>query len=654
MLVLIAFAFVSGVITILSPCILPVLPIVLSGSVGGGRARPLGIIAAFVVSFTVFTLALSAIVQAIGVSPDALRIVAVVLLIIFGLVMFVPALRDRFELLTSRLANRRQSAGQLKTPARRGGAESGTGAAAGKGASASWTGFWSGIPVGFSLGLVWTPCVGPIMASVISLALTQHVDSGSVFITLAYSIGTSIPMLAIMFGGRTLIQKFPALKRNSGAIQKVFGVLMIVVGVAIAFGWDRRVQTALLQSFPTYGSGLTAVEQNSAVQNAIDARGAKGTTSGSGSTTADMIASADSAKTFSGATGAAPENARLMDYGLAPDILSDGAWFNTAGIVNAGADATETPAATATIPASGTTAAGESPPLTMKDLRGKVVVVDFWTYSCVNCIRTIPYLRQWYQAYHDKGLVIIGVHTPEFEFEKSTANVAAAIKDLGVTWPVVQDNNYREWNAYGNRFWPAHYFIDANGHVRYYHFGEGEYATSEKVIQELLKERGAKVNGQIVSKPSEVNNAQTPETYLGYDRGRGFASSTPPVEDVAAQYGPPPDLTTPANGQWYLRGTWTIYGQYIQPEGSGELTLGFNAGNVFMVIAPGSSPSAGPATVEVRVDGKPPADTTDVKNGVVHPAESRLYQLVGLTTPGAHTLTLKVTGHPRFYAFTFG
>ncbi len=198
MIVLLAFAFVSGVITILSPCILPVLPIVLSGGVGGGRARPFGVLAGFVVSFTAFTLSLSAIVQALGIPVDALRIVAVVLILLFGVVMLVPWLRDRFEMLTSRLAARGNRAGSARTD------------------TSGWAGFGGGVLVGLSLGLIWTPCVGPIMASVISLALTQHVDGGSVFITLAYTVGTSIPMLGVMLGGRALLDKVPGLKKHAG------------------------------------------------------------------------------------------------------------------------------------------------------------------------------------------------------------------------------------------------------------------------------------------------------------------------------------------------------------------------------------------------------------------------------------------------------
>jgi cytochrome c biogenesis protein CcdA/thiol-disulfide isomerase/thioredoxin len=604
MIVLLAFAFVSGVITILSPCILPVLPIVLSGGVGGGRARPFGVLAGFVVSFTAFTLALSAIVQALGIPVDALRIVAVVLIVLFGLVMLVPWLRDRFELLASRIARRPGAA---------------TAAVPGAGGAPSRRGFWSGVVVGLSLGLIWTPCVGPIMASVISLALTQHVDGGSVFITLAYTLGTSIPMLGVMLGGRALLNRVPALTRNASGIQKGFGVLMILVGVAIGLGWDRQFQTFVLRALPGYGTGLTAIEQTVPVKSALKTR----------SPTAAVSAMNASAGVFR-APEAAPGNGVLGDFGAAPDFVSSGTWFNTEGLAAA----------------PGQTSQGGSMPLSLSALRGKVVVVDFWTYSCVNCVRTLPYLRAWYSTYRDRGLVIVGVHTPEFEFEKSGANVARAIHELGVTWPVVQDNDYAEWNAWANQYWPAHYFIDAKGRVRYFHYGEGEYDVSEKVIQQLLKEAGADVGG-IVSKPDLLLQSNTPETYLGYDRARGFASAVAPVADSPAEYRP---ARPPANGEWNLTGTWTITPQYVVPSASGTLQLGFDAKNVFLVIEPVDRSSS----ISVFVDGAPAPDTTDVKKGMVAPGESRMYQLVGLGAPGPHVLRLDVKGKLRLFAFTFG
>ncbi len=585
MAVLLAFAFVSGVVTILSPCILPVLPIVLSGGVGGGKARPFGVLGGFVASFTLFTLTLTAIVQATGIPADSLRTVAVVLMVVLGAVMIVPTLRDRFELLSSRLAN----LGQRSGPRARGVA----------------SGFWGGIPVGLGLGLVWTPCVGPIMASVIGLALTRRVDGGSVLITLAYSLGTSVPMLAVMFGGRALLARVPALTRNAAAIQRGFGALMILIAVAIGFGWDRRFQSAVLTAMPGYGAGLTALENAAPVRAALQARE-------SDSRRGTDVPGGDR---FSAPPYAAPENGVLGDYGPAPAFVTRGAWLNTA-------------------------------PLSMEQLRGKVVVVDFWTYSCVNCVRTLPYLRAWYEAYRDRGLVIVGVHTPEFEFEKSQRNVARAVGELGVTWPVVQDNDYEQWNAYTNQYWPAHYFIDARGRVRYFHFGEGEYDVSERVIQALLKEAGASV-GDIVSKPAPKIDSQTPETYLGYDRSSGFTTAVRPVPDAAVDYRP---ARVPANGEWNLEGRWTITPQYIVAESSGTVQLGFDAARVFLVVEP-QSPGG---TIDVTIDGRPAPDTADVKGGTLAPGESRMYQLVDLGKRGSHVLRLAVKGGLRLFAFTFG
>jgi cytochrome c biogenesis protein CcdA/thiol-disulfide isomerase/thioredoxin len=601
MVILLAFAFVSGVITILSPCILPVLPIVLSGSVGYGRTRPFGVVTGFVVTFTIFTLALTSIVHALGLPVDTLRYVAVVLLVLLGFVMLIPKLHTGFEQLTSKISSRFSMV------------RGGSAGADGEGR----TGFWAGIPVGFSLGVVWTPCVGPIMASVISLALTRSVDSGAVLITLAYTLGTSLPMLAIMLGGRTLLNRVPGLTRNMSKIQRGFGIVMIVLGVAIGFGWDRQFQNAVLRAFPSYGTGLTSIENMKPVRGALEARGSSVGT--------------DGAAAGLGSLEVSPKNGMLGDYGPAPALVASGKWFNTQGIV----------------PNNGAGHAGQpQPPLTMSELRGKVVVVDFWTYSCVNCVRTIPYLKAWYDAYRDQGLVIIGVHTPEFEFEKNPANVQRAIEELGIDWPVVQDNGYDQWNAYGNHYWPAHYFIDAAGRVRYFHFGEGEYDIAEQVIRALLSEAGADL-GRPISQPNPRFTARTPETYLGWERAQGFVSEGGAVMDQPVDYHP---AHSPSNGEWALSGKWVISRHYITPQPDGSLELGFHARNVFLVVEP---EEAG-GRIDVRVDGRVPKDTSDVKAGVLSPDESRLYQLIGLAKPGKHLLHLDVKGKLKLFAFTFG
>ena len=387
MILLIAFAFLAGVITILSPCILPVLPIILTSSIGGvntGKSRPMGVVIGFILSFTFFTLFLSTIVRLSGISADTLRLISVFVIGGFGISLLVPQFQVLVERLFSKLAGFMPS-------------------------SQGRTGFGGGLLIGFSVGLLWTPCVGPILASVISLAITGTVTFDAFLITLAYSLGTAIPMFLIMLGGQNVLRRVPWLLSNLGHIQKLFGVLMILTAIGIFFNVDRRFQTFVLNTFPQYGTGLTKFEDNELIRNQLDKK------------SGNEIKKEDLGK---------PMFDLIEPKGVqAPEIIPGGAWFNTN-------------------------------PFTLKQLRGKVVVIDFWTYSCINCQRTLPYLRDWNEKYKDKGLVIIGIHAPEFEFEKNEKNVAQAIKYFNLTYPIVQDNDFATWRAYNNRFWPAKYFID--------------------------------------------------------------------------------------------------------------------------------------------------------------------------------------------------
>lgn len=418
MAILSIFAFISGVVTILSPCILPVLPVILAGSVGEekDRMKPVGIIAGFTISFTFFTLALSALVNLSGISPDILRLIAVTVLVVFGLTMILSFLKEGLFAALSFLAKINSNSSALQG-----------------------TGLFGGIVIGISLGIVWTPCVGPIMASVITLASTNNITARAVIIILSFAIGASIPLLAVMLGGRGLIKKVPWLTRNTGNIQKIFGILMIITGVMILTGIDTGFETAIIKVFPAYGAGLTSIENNKVVIASLN-----------------QVRLDSQALVFKGVSPDTKSDLTLPDYGLAPDFTGSGKWFN-------------------------------SEPLDMKSLRGKVILVEFWTFGCINCIRTLPYISALQKAYSSKGLVIIGIHTPEFAYEKDPDNVKAAMKKLGVTWPVFQDNDYKNWNNYGNVYWPAQYFIDPRGHVRYFHFGEGDYDINEKVIRDLLK-----------------------------------------------------------------------------------------------------------------------------------------------------------------------
>ena len=574
MILLIGFAFLAGIVTVLSPCILPVLPIVLSGTIDGDKKKPLGIITGFIFSFTFFTLFLSTIVKATGLPAESLRTLSVIVILAFGISLIIPQVQVWIEQMFSKLAN----SGPKNTVPN--------------------NSFWGGILVGLSLGLLWTPCVGPILASVITLALTGSVSGSALFITLAYATGTAIPMLAIMYGGRSLLQKIPGLMQNSGTIQKAFGVLMIVTAVGIFFNVDRQFQTYILQTFPQYGAGLTKIEDNDLVRDQLSNLNNNGIDE-------SMLGK--------------PSSNMLSDYGKAPEIITGGDWFN-------------------------------SEPLTLEQLRGKVVLVDFWTYSCINCIRTMPYLRDWYEKYNDKGFEIIGVHSPEFEFEKEASNVSKAISDFEIKYPVVQDNEFKTWRAYNNRYWPAKYLIDKNGTIRYTHFGEGEYDKTEETIQKLLKETGAEVTNEVNKSTYEVYS-QSHEAYLGYERIEYLVSPEPVTEDTKQTFTHPSTLQ---DNTFSLEGAWIIGSQKAMPDANAFLRFNFSAKNVYLVMNPKNGTTG---KVKIYIDDQLVGDQggKDVADNIVTIDSDRLYELVNLKEPGRHILKLEfLDGNVEAFAFTFG
>jgi len=569
MIILIAFAFLGGIVTILSPCILPILPIVLSGSITGGKQRPWGVVVGFIASFTFFTLFLSAIVKATNISADALRTVSVIIIAGFGISLLVPAFQVAIERLFSRLT----SVMSFKTP------------------TATRSDFISGLLIGLSLGLLWTPCVGPILASIITLAATSQVTADAVFITLAYATGTAIPLLAITYGGRNLLTKNQWLVTNTARIQKGFGVLMILTALSIYFQVDRKFQSYILNRFPNYGVGLTKFEDTTTIKNALQ-----------------QLQN--------------PSQRKESSMINAPELIPGGKWFG-------------------------------STPLTIASLRGKVVLIDFWTYTCINCIRTLPYLKAWHEKYKDKGLVIIGVHTPEFEFEKNPDNVARAIRDFGLAYPVMQDNDYATWNAYANRYWPAKYLIDKNGVIRYTHFGEGDYDETETKIQELLKEAGSLSEDLPVDNPTYRIQSRTPEIYLGNWRIANFVSPEPIKQDIATNYSVPKNIT---RNTFAYGGTWTVGYEYAMPAAGAKLVFRFDAAEVFLVMRPKSKGTMG--SIRVLLDGKLVTEENagaDVVSGVVKVDVDRLYKLIKFATAGEHLLELEFqNGNLQLYAFTFG
>jgi len=585
MALLILFGFIAGAATALSPCVLPVLPIALSAGATGGRRRPLGIVAGLAVSFTFATVALVYVISALGLPNDFLRKLAIAVLLGFGIVLMIPPLAARLEAWTSQFASR-------------------AGVAKGRG-----DGFWSGTAVGLSLGLVYAPCAGPILAGVITVSASQSFSTGRLAVALSYGIGSAVVLYFLMLGGRKVVR--PLARRGAG-LQIAMGAVMVVVALAMLGNYDIRFQNHIASSLPSFLVNPTKnLEDTASAKTALaEIRGDGGHGVGSE------------------ASGAAPETGadgklkKLPVLGVAPEFVGTQQWFNTPG----------------------------DKPLTLRGLRGHVVLVDFWTYSCINCIRTLPYLKAWDAKYRRDGLTIVGVHTPEFPFEREASNVETAIEENGIHYPVVQDNEQATWNAYGNQYWPAEYFIDAQGRVRYVHFGEGEYGEKEKVIRELLAEAGKPVKGGETRVHAVAPSATvtTPETYLGAARAERFTNAmlSPGLHDFTAPRALPPN-------EFAYRGRWRISLESATAGGGASLDLNFGARRVYLVLgSPGRD-----RRVRVLLDGRPISSAeagTDVHGGVVTVSGQRLYNLVDLPRVGHHVLTLEPEAGVMGYAFTFG
>jgi cytochrome c biogenesis protein CcdA/thiol-disulfide isomerase/thioredoxin len=585
MALLIIFGFIAGAATALSPCVLPVLPIALSAGATGGRRRPLGIVAGLAVSFTFATVALVYVISALGLPNDFLRKLAIAVLLGFGIVLMIPPLAARLEAWMSQFASR-------------------AGVAKGKG-----DGFWSGTAVGASLGLVYAPCAGPILAGVITVSASQSFSTGRLAVALSYGIGSAVVLYFLMLGGRKVVR--PLAQRGVG-LQIAMGAVMVVVALAMLGNYDIRFQNHIASSLPSFLVNPTkSLEDTASAKTALaEIRGNGGHGVGSE------------------ASGAAPETGadgklkKLPVLGVAPEFVGTEQWFNTPG----------------------------DKPLTLRQLRGRVVLVDFWTYSCINCIRTLPYLKAWDAKYRKDGLTIVGVHTPEFPFEREASNVQTAIDENDIRYPVVQDNEQATWNAYGNQYWPAEYFIDAQGRVRYVHFGEGEYGEKEQVIRDLLAEAGKPVKGKETQVHAVAPSATvtTPETYLGAARAERFTNAmlSPGSHDFTA----PKSL--PAN-EFAYHGKWRISLDSAAAGAGASLDLNFGARRVYLVLgSPGRD-----RKVRVLLDGRPisSADAgSDVHDGAVTVTGQRLYNLVNLPKVGHHVLTLEPEAGVMGYAFTFG
>jgi cytochrome c biogenesis protein CcdA/thiol-disulfide isomerase/thioredoxin len=539
MLILLAVGFVAGVVTALSPCVLPVLPIVLAGGATG--RRPLAIVAGIVVSFTVFTLFAAWLLDLLGLPQDLLRNLAIAMLLLVAASLLsrrvAAHLARPFEFLS------RRPPGD----------------------------FGGGFLLGGALGLVFVPCAGPVLAAMTVIAAQRDVGLDALILTSSYAIGAAVPMLAVAFAGK---RAAALLRARAEPVRLTAGAFVLVAVVAMVLGVDRDLQTRI----PGY---------TQAVQERIER--------------------SDSAKRelreLTGSRTRAGEG-ELQDYGLAPEFSGIRGWIN-------------------------------SEPLTLRELRGRVVLIDFWTYSCINCLRTFPYLREWDDRYRQAGLTIVGVHSPEFAFERVESNVRENSKDLKLRYPIALDNDFGTWKAWSNQYWPAKYLIDRNGRVRYYHFGEGDYAETEEAIRTLLAERGGPVPLASGLDENGARELVTPETYLGYERLARY-NGAPVLRNAERAYSFPPSLEA---NELAFAGRWTFEHERAVAGPNALLRLQYRARDVFLVLT-------GTGTVRVLVDEKP--------ERTVRVRGDRLYTLVERPAGGDHLLELRFSPGVAGYAFTFG
>lgn len=617
-MILFLLAYLGGVLTIVSPCILPILPFVFARADKPFVRSGLPMLAGMAVTF-----ALIATLAAVG-GGWAVRVnqygrwAALALMAFFGLTLLVPSLADRLTRPLVALGGRLSQRADEQE------------AAGGSTVLASAL-------LGVATGLLWAPCAGPVLGLILTGAALQGANAQTTLLLVAFAAGAATSLgLALLVGGKV----FTAMKRSLGAsewIRRGVGAVILVAVAAIALGVDTGFLTRVSQT------STAALEQGLVNKLHPQQESVLLPASGDAMSGNPAMMAANPAM-MSGAPGGAMmmrakpgQGEALPVEGAAPPLDGAVTWLN-------------------------------SPPLTLAQLKGKVVVVDFWTYSCINCLRSIPYVRAWAEKYKDQGLVVIGVHAPEFAFEKDVKNVRKAVADLKIGYPVAVDNNYAIWRAFGNQYWPAHYFIDAQGQVRHHHFGEGGYDQSERVIQQLLAEasraKGSKVEvegGLVAVKatgaqaPSDGKDVGSPETYVGYDRAENFASAGGAVRDARHVYALAGPLKLNA---WGLAGDWTIGAEQAGLNApGGKIAYRFHARDLHLVLGPAANGAK--VRYRVTIDGKPPGadhgmDTDAAGNGVI--TGQRLYQLVRQKGAiGDRTFEIQfLDAGAQAYAFTFG
>ena len=615
MVLLLIVGFLAGLVTGLSPCILPVLPVIFASGAASGleepsdvpegattadagesvppgtlltararvaatrrRRRPFSVIAGLVLSFSAATLLGSWLLGGLGLPLDFLRWAGIAVLALLGAGLLVPAVGELLERPFVRLTAGREVA------------EGG------------------GFVLGLSLGLVFVPCAGPVLAAITVVGAEHRVGWSAILLTVAFAAGVAVPLLGFALAGQYLAARMRAVRDHAAAARRVIGAVLVVTAVLLAANATDGIQRLL----PGYADALTThIEANGSSRQALAAV--------TGTASKGSLASCTDA------------NSDLQACGAAPAFTGITSWLNTPG----------------------------GKPLTISGLRGRVVLVDFWTYSCINCQRSLPHVEAWNAAYAQAGLTVVGVHTPEFAFEHVVSNITQGAAQLGVHYPIAVDNDYGTWNAYQNNYWPAEYLIDATGTVRHVGFGEGHYAQTETFIRQLLSAANPKA---VLPPRTDVPDSgplapTTPETYLGYHYTEPSLVGEIVHQDVMADYAPPetiPQDTFAFGGQWNVGSEGAVAGK------GATLLLRFRAQDVYLVLGgqgtggqgtggqgTGGQGTGGQGTVRVSIDGQPTAT-------VVVSGEPRLYQLVGPGAARRGLLTVAVPAGVEAYDFTFG
>ncbi len=578
-------SYVAGVLTVLSPCVLPLLPVIVGGSLAGGKSvrRAITVVAALGISVFAFTFLLKVSTLFITVPQAAWNWLSGGILFFVGVSFLFPHLWDLvpWTAKANRDSSKLMSSGYLRQS------------------------FWGDVLVGAALGPVFSTC-SPTYFIVLASVLPVSVAAGVADI-LAYILGLCLILLVISIAGQRLMGALDIAADPNGWFRKGLGILFIVLAALVVTGSFARIEAPLYNVFDE-----TKVEQQLLPQHA---------------SAAFMPADTTTASTTATLAGYLTLAEKALRYQKAPELVSPDGYLNTGGR-----------------------------PITLASLRGKVVLLDFWTYSCINCERTIPYLEAWYQKYKDEGFVVIGVHTPEFAFEHVESNVAKALAQLGITYPVVLDNEYRTWNAYGNEYWPHEYLIDMDGYIVHDHVGEGGYTETEKAIQAALAERIARMGipdtvatTTVGIVPKNLSEIQSPETYFGAARNEYLANGTKDLMGMQT-------LTIPAStylNALYLGGPWDFASQYASTGAGGTISYTYDAKDVYFV----ASGAARGTKIKVLQDGTPvgAAAGSDVQNSVLTVSASRLYHVIANSAGGVHTLELEVLSPGlKAYTFTFG